>query len=80
MKHVVHRQAAYSRYRVNDAEFRQNCAFCAGIRCYGPGEDQRVLIPFRTPLTVIFGANGTGKTVKILIQRDIVIVNIADHH
>lgn len=44
--------------------FRQNMHFCAGIRCYGPGEDQRVLIPFRTPLTVIFGANGTGKTVN----------------
>ncbi|XP_065919154.1 DNA repair protein RAD50.L-like [Dysidea avara] len=36
-----------------------------GIRCYAPGEDQRVVINFRTPLTVIYGANGTGKTTII---------------
>ncbi|XP_065882779.1 DNA repair protein RAD50.L-like isoform X2 [Dysidea avara] len=36
-----------------------------GIRCYAPGEDQRVEINFRTPLTVIYGANGTGKTTII---------------
>ena len=35
-----------------------------GVRCYAPGEDQRVVITFQTPLTVIFGANGTGKTVN----------------
>jgi len=46
------------------------CIF-AGIRCYGPEEDQRIVITFKTPLTVIFGANGTGKTVKnyFLMQK-----------
>ena len=51
-----------------------------GVRCYAPGEDQRVVITFRTPLTVIFGANGTGKTVKIYQKLHALLHNAADHH
>jgi len=51
-----------------------------GIRCYAPGEDQRVVINFRTPLTVIYGANGTGKTVRNYCKHYLLHKHGTDHH
>ncbi|KAH3843771.1 hypothetical protein DPMN_117302, partial [Dreissena polymorpha] len=36
-----------------------------GIRSFGPDEDNKQLIQFQTPLTLILGPNGTGKTTII---------------
>jgi len=35
-----------------------------GIRSFGPDEENRQIIQFQTPLTLILGPNGTGKTVS----------------
>ena len=35
-----------------------------GIRSFGPEEKERQVISFFTPLTLILGPNGTGKTVS----------------
>lgn len=35
-----------------------------GIRSFGPEEQDRGVIKFYTPLTLILGPNGTGKTVS----------------
>jgi DNA repair protein RAD50 len=38
-----------------------------GIRSFGPNDTQKQIIQFFTPLTLILGPNGTGKTVSIRI-------------
>ncbi len=43
-----------------------------GVRSFGPNEEEA--IEFMTPLTLILGQNGSGKTVR---PRD---VHVADHH
>lgn len=35
-----------------------------GIRSFGPEDGDRQVIQFLTPLTLILGPNGTGKTVR----------------
>ena len=36
-----------------------------GIRSFGPEDSDKGLIEFYTPLTLILGPNGTGKTVRL---------------
>lgn len=36
-----------------------------GIRSFGPGEEQKAVIKFGSPLTIITGQNGAGKTVSV---------------
>ncbi len=35
-----------------------------GVRSFGPADDQKAVIKFDTPLTIITGQNGAGKTVR----------------
>jgi DNA repair protein RAD50 len=36
-----------------------------GIRCFGAGDTEKAVIQFGTPLTLITGQNGAGKTASI---------------
>ncbi len=38
-----------------------------GIRSFGPEDSDRQAIVFQSPLTLILGPNGTGKTVSIYL-------------
>jgi DNA repair protein RAD50 len=42
-----------------------------GIRSFGPGEKQAM--EFYTPLTLILGPNGTGKTVSFILTLNTMI-------
>lgn len=35
-----------------------------GVRAFGPNDEDKQVIEFYHPLTLIFGNNGTGKTVR----------------
>ena len=39
---------------------------CAGIRGFGVRDEQKAVIEFGKPLTLITGQNGAGKTVKLV--------------
>ncbi|KAK3099688.1 hypothetical protein FSP39_008022 [Pinctada imbricata] len=43
-----------------------------GIRSFGPEDKDKQVMSFFTPLTLILGPNGTGKTVSILLQTTII--------
>ena len=40
------------------------CCLHIGIRSFSPSEDKKIIICFNTPLTLIVGQNGAGKTVS----------------
>ena len=40
-----------------------------GIRSFGPNDEDKQMIKFFTPLTLILGPNGTGKTVSNYLKN-----------
>ena len=50
-------------YFTHDCQAQSIFSCSPGIRSFGSGDDQKAVIQFGTPLTLITGQNGAGKTV-----------------